>query len=85
VDYQIQVSVDTPNGPVIAPILATAKDGHRSIIALSGPLTDGHPADPKVADMLDQESEISVFVENELVVRRNLPFATRNVLQKVES
>lgn len=85
VDYQIQVSVNTPNGPVIAPILATAKDGHRSIIALSGPLTDGYPADPKVADMLDQESEISVFVENELVVRRNLPFATRNVLQKVES
>jgi ATP-dependent helicase YprA (DUF1998 family) len=84
VDYQLNVAISTPSGPATVPILATRRDGQQAIIALSGPLTDGQPADPRIALILDQK-EMPVIVENELVVRRNLPFATRNAQQRVES
>jgi hypothetical protein len=44
--YQDGVSVLVGKGvSVTAPILATRKDRKRFAIALSGPLTSGHPAD----------------------------------------
>ena len=75
--------VSDGTGTVTAPILATTAGGSKSIIALSGPLTDGHPADPRLAALRDSGSDIPIIVENELVVRGNLPFATRNVQQKI--
>ncbi|WP_070988586.1 DEAD/DEAH box helicase [Halofilum ochraceum] len=64
------------------PILVQDETGEQHIIALSGALTAGHPADPKIRDMLD--GTIPVYVENELLVRRNLPTATRNVQRQLK-
>lgn len=81
--FQTDASINTGIGEVTAPILATGSGGRRAVIALSGPLTDGHPADPRIAELLASGADIPVFVENELVVRGNLPFATRNAQQKI--
>lgn len=81
--FETDVPIETDAGTVNAPILATAPGGNRSIIALSGPLTDGHPADPKIAAMRESGGTIPILLQNELVVRGNLPFATRDVRQKI--
>lgn len=81
--FQTDVAVETGTGTVTAPILVTGPGGRRSIIALSGPLTDGHPADPEIGAFRDGGADIPILIENELVVRGNLPFATRNVRQKI--
>jgi len=67
---------------VKVPILAEHK-GKKFVVALSGPLTSGHPADPLIGELRDSGSEYTVIVENELVVRGNLPNATRNVYQQL--
>ncbi len=67
---------------VTAPILAECK-GRKFVIALSGPLTTGHPADPAIAEFRDSGTEYQVIVENELVIRGNLPTATRTIYQQI--
>jgi hypothetical protein len=66
-------------GQVIIPILATRPDGCRYAIALSGALTIDHPADPLIARMREEWDGITVIPINELLVRGNLPAATRTV------
>ncbi len=80
---QMNASVSSRRGMVTAPILAETAAGHKFIIALSGPLTTDHPADPTIAEFRDSGGDIPVIVENELIVRGNLPAATRNVQQKL--
>lgn len=70
-------------GSVEAPILAESTNGRKFIIALSGPLTTDYPADPRIRDLRKSSSDIIVIVENELLVRGNLPAATRNVQKKL--
>lgn len=70
--------------PIRIPILATRKDGARFAVALSGPLTDGHPADERLRQLSEIKNPIPLIVENELVVRGNLPAATRDVQSKIE-
>ena len=65
------------------PILATRKDGKRFVIALSGPLTSGHPADAGLLDLGKAADAPKLIVVNELLVRGNLPAATREVQQRV--
>ena len=48
--FDLDVPVPGAGGSVTAPILARSSSGDESIIALSGPLTTDHPADPAVAD-----------------------------------
>ena len=81
--FQTDVPIETDAGTVTAPILATGPGGRRAIIALSGPLTDDHPADPDIAAFRERGADIPILIENELVVRGNLPFATRDVRQKI--
>lgn len=65
-----------------APIFAETK-GKKFVIALSGPLTTGHPTDPAIAELRDSNTEYQVIVENELGIRGNLPTATRTVYQQI--
>ena len=67
-----------------APILAETASGREFIIALSGPLTPDYPSDKNLTDLLANGDAVSLIVENELLVRRNLPAASRNVLLKIE-
>ncbi|MDE0030096.1 MAG: DUF1998 domain-containing protein [Deltaproteobacteria bacterium] len=77
------VTVRVSGATLTAPILAETAAGRRFIVALSGPLTPDYPADPAVAGLRSDDKDIALVVENEFVVRHNLPAATRNVLQKL--
>jgi hypothetical protein len=79
-DFEMNVPISCEGVTVTAPILATLAGGHRFMIALSGPLTADYPADPKIAALCMNGN---VIVENELVVRSNLPAATRNIQQRL--
>ena len=84
VQFELDVSVDTGNGSLTAPILARrTATGREFIIALSGPLATNYPADPAIAEFHTSGGNIAVIVENELIVRGNLPTATRNTLQRI--
>ena len=83
VKFELDVSVSTDKGTLMAPILATTAVGNEFIVALSGPLTTGHPADPAIDEFRAGGGNIPVIVENELIVRGNLPTATRSVRQKI--
>ena len=82
---QIESTVPLPTNGVqtTAPILITTKERRRIVIALSGPLTPNHPADPSIA-ILDSIGQFPVIVENELVVRGNLPAATRRIIANIQ-
>ncbi len=77
--FDMDAPLQTAGATVTAPILATTKTGRRFVIALSDPLTPHRPADASIA-ALDSSRELPVIVENELVVRGNLPAATRRIM-----
>jgi hypothetical protein len=80
--FGLDVPVTADGATLTAPILAEI-GGQKFIVALSGPLTADHPANTAVAEFRANGGSIPVIVENELVVRGNLPAATRGVLQKI--
>jgi hypothetical protein len=78
--YQDGVGISVRKGAsVIVPILATRKDKRQFAIALSGPLTSGHPADGSLLELGKVADAPELIVINELLVRGNLPAATREV------
>ena len=77
--FDMDASVQADGKVVTAPILATTPDGRRSIIALAAPLTPYHPASASIA-ILESTEQLSLIVENELIVRGNLPAATRRIV-----
>ena len=82
-EFESHVEMSVGTGSVVAPILARSSGGKPYIIALSGPLTPDYPADPVIAEFHVREGNVPVIVEDELVVRGNLPAATRDVLRKI--
>jgi ATP-dependent helicase YprA (DUF1998 family) len=85
--FEACTKVSYGSGKIIeVPILVMA-GRKRIVIALSGPLTSGHPADPQVRDLRNDLRNIStdyhVIVVNELEVRGNLPAVSRYVLEKL--
>ncbi len=84
VTYELDATVNVPGmGDVSVPILASKADGIRTIIALSGPLTGDHPSDPRIAELREKWDGGDVIPINELLVRSNLPYATRIVEELV--
>jgi ATP-dependent helicase YprA (DUF1998 family) len=69
---------------VEAPILATKRDKTKYIIALHSPLTPDEPSDERIRELKEFSASIPVILIDELVVRRNLPRATSNILKKME-
>jgi hypothetical protein len=52
IEFAANVTSKERDGKTIEiPIVATRKDGKRFAIALSGPLTDGHPADERLLQL----------------------------------
>jgi hypothetical protein len=75
--------LETPGlGQVPAPILVVTKDGSRRIIDITGVLTPTEPAHHALRDILDY-SPIPIHTVEELVVRRNLPRATSDLLARL--
>lgn len=77
-DRAIKVSI-TGYGSIEVPILAVRDDGSRYAVALSGPLTNDFPADPLMMELRNRSTDPHLILVNELLVRGNLPAATREV------
>ena len=77
--FDIGTSLQADGRTVKAPILATTADGRRSVIALSAPLTPNHATDASIA-ALESVEGLPIIIENELIVRGNLPAATRHIM-----
>lgn len=65
------------------PILATRSDGTQVAIALSAPLTIDYPADLGVLAITNGPNPFQLILLNELLVRGNLPAATREIRQRL--
>ncbi|GAB1482148.1 hypothetical protein MASR2M78_09630 [Treponema sp.] len=70
-------------GDLVVPILATTFQGTRFAIGLSGPLTPDEPMDATLKSAKKYEPSLIVYLEDELVVRLNLPFATEKLIGKL--
>lgn len=70
-------------GDVVAPILVTSASGAQFAIGLHGPLTPNEPTDADLKDIKEYATSLTVYLEDELVVRRNLPFATHKLIEKL--
>lgn len=82
-DDNVAYERDVVVGDCTVPILATRQDGTRFVIGLSGPLTNDHPADETLLKVRSIVPSVALIVENELVVRGNLPAATRSVQARI--
>jgi hypothetical protein len=70
---------------MVAPILATRnKDGARFVVCLHGPLTPNYPPDDSLRDLMEYQTALPVFLVDELVVNRNLPRATSDLISKIQ-
>ena len=69
-------------GEVRAPILAVTPS-MRLIVGIHGPLTPDHTNDPTLRDAKEYGAGIPVLLVDEIVVARNLPHATRQVIEAV--
>ena len=75
------ISVPVPGlGSPVAPILLSKGDKEHFVVGLHNPLTPDHPSDPVLSE-LKEYTAIPVALVDELVVRRNLPSATTEVLK----
>ncbi|MET3414545.1 DEAD/DEAH box helicase [Methylobacterium sp. 1030] len=84
VTYETDAVVNVPGmGEVAVPILAVRPDGRQFVIAVAGPLTADHPASPLIAELRERWDAGRVIPINELLVRGNLPAATRIVEEAV--
>ena len=67
-------------GPALGPsIRAKRADGKHYLIALAGPLTPLVAADPNLREHSSKLGDVQLLLVNELLVRGNLPAATREV------
>ena len=67
-------------GTIEAPLLIENTGGLRLIVDVSGPLTPKEPADDALREIVDY-SPVAIRPVEELVVRRNLPRATSELLE----
>jgi hypothetical protein len=70
-------------GEIAAPIVVGSDGERRAVIALHGPLTPDTPASEELAEMKEYSVGIPLILVDELVVRRNLPRATADILESL--
>jgi len=69
-------------GTLEAPILAHC--GRRDfIIGIHGPLTPDHATDEKLRDAKEYGSAVPVLLADEIVISRNLPWASRQIIEAI--
>jgi hypothetical protein len=80
VDYSDNMRLTGSRAPVLGPaIRATRSDGKQFVVALTGPLTPQVAADRGMREHAGELGDIQLLLLNELLVRGNLPSATRDV------
>ena len=69
---------------ITAPILITRKKDNMSLIVfLYNPLTPGYLPDEGIRQLMEYNTTIPVKLIDELVVRRNLPAATKSIIDEL--
>jgi len=71
-------------GSMIVPILIS-RGSHRLAVGLSCPLTQEEPVNACLRQLRDYSIEVPVLLVDELLVQRNLPRATKEVLDRIPS
>ena len=69
-------------GSTVAPILMSKGDKEQFVVGLHNPLTSNQPSDPRLGEV-QEYATVPVILVDELVVRRNLPSATTEVLRRL--
>lgn len=77
--FQENAKVNVKNKDVSIPILAMSSNGRKLVVLLASPLTNDNPTDPEFVDLLRDSFKMECIVVNELLIRGNLPAATRAV------
>jgi hypothetical protein len=76
--------VTVPGLPdTIAPILATKKDGTKFVIGVHGPLTPDEAPNDGLREFKEYSPTVPVILVDELIVRRNLPAATSDLIARI--
>jgi len=82
VSFERSAEVSDPGvGRAVSPIVAKTADGKVHAICVSPPLTPDHVLDPGLADLKEFSVAVPVLPMNELLIRRNLPGATDDVVR----
>ena len=69
---------------ITAPILVSQANGAVSaVVGLSNPLMPGHPVEDGLREFQDLSPTVPVHVIDELVVRKNLPAAAREIIGRI--
>lgn len=69
-------------GSVEAPILVHSAD-RDFIVGIHGPLTPDHAADEQLRDAKEYGTSVPVILVDEIIVSRNLPYASSQVIQAI--
>lgn len=67
----------------VAPILVTTRSGGQLAIGLHGPLTPNEPPNDDFRRFMEPSSPVRGLLEDELVVRRNLPSVTDKIIKEI--
>ncbi len=70
-------------GTVIAPIHLRREDGTQFVVGVHGPLTPDDPPDAGLRELKKRSPSIPLVLCDEIVVRRNLPAATSQLIARV--
>lgn len=80
IEFSRNTAIDVPGvGSVEAPIVAQS-NGRQVMIGIHGPLTPDHPADQALRDAKEFGAAVPVFLADEIVIARNLPWASQQVI-----
>ncbi len=69
---------------ITAPVYVRRRDGVEFIVALHGPLTPNYPPDRDLRDLRNSNSTVRLLLRDEILVRRNLPAVTRDIISSME-
>jgi hypothetical protein len=82
--FERNVTVTVPGlRDVIAPILATRRDGARFVLGLHGPLTPDEPVDEALRELKEYSTALPLMLIDEMVVRRNLASVTSGIITRL--
>jgi len=84
VTIERNVAVDVPGfGVTEAPIYVEANGERRYVVAVSAPLMPTEPPSEALRDLREYSTAVTVELIDEIRIRRNLPAATRQLLDRI--